>query len=368
MKTESLTPIIEELFRSFGPPGAECENLKKLIEECYLNNETIANATQLIVHKLFGHYGLVVLNPDDANFKKEILPIMQDDLLNNSSLNIVQSQSQKLAERYKAQAFPRLINLFYLTDNIRERIEQKGEIWQVINTEIRFTKEELITELENHPEKFSPNVILRGLLQESILPNVCFIGGGSELAYWLQLKPLFEYHNVFYPVIYLRQSVQIISEEAWILMKQLGLNFEDVFVPTDDLIHKWILDKKGESWLLIEEKKVLENAFEALKIRALKIDTTLEKSASAVLTKMRHQIDVLEQKMYRAEKRKEQLNRTRLDKLKLMLLPNGALQERLENFMPYYLQNGFSIFATIKDEIKPFDNQFLIVYPSKIKD
>ena len=207
MDTAGLKPLINSLFKQFGPPGKNCDDLLEIITEAYAKQKTIGAATQYLVNALFGRFGLVVLDPDDAEFKKSFVPVMEDELLNKASYPIITSQIKKLGEHYKIQAHPREINLFYLADQLRERIERNGEKWVVLNTAIEWTKNELLKELNEHPERFSPNVMLRGLYQETILPNAVFIGGGAEVAYWLQLKPLFEHYKVFYPAVHLRQSV-----------------------------------------------------------------------------------------------------------------------------------------------------------------
>lgn len=365
MSTKSLKPLLSNLFKRLGPPGLHYDDLVALLSESYLNHATIAEATQYLVHQLFGKYGLVIINSDEAALKKLFLPVLKDDLFGHTALPIVAGQSELLAKEYKAQAFPREINLFYLKDAIRERIEKSGQVWQVVNTAIRFSELELRTELENFPERFSPNVILRGLFQETILPNICFVGGGSELAYWLQLKPLFDYYKVFYPVVYLRQSVQLLSTPAWELMALLSLDTEEVFADESLLTRQLITEKKGITWSVTHENEILQELVKTLAIKAKKIDSTLEKSALSVLAKIDKQVKVLEQKMYRAEKRNEEIMVDRLRRLKAVAFPGGGLQERVENFMPYYLQEGFELFDTIKNRIKPFDNKFLVLHPKK---
>src|SRR5690606_34380866 len=153
-------------------------------------------------HSLFGKYGLVVIDPDEAALKQAFIPVMQADLLEHPAERLVNGAIARLgAAHYKAQAHPRTINLFYLKDDLRERIERKGARWEVLHTDIAWGQESLLAELHAHPERFSPNVMLRPLYQETILPNVSFIGGGAEVAYWLQLRELFVEHGVFYPVV-----------------------------------------------------------------------------------------------------------------------------------------------------------------------
>lgn len=368
MDTKSLKPLLDELFKRLGPPSIHLDELKKIIEESYLQHENISDATQYLVHHLFGKYGLVVLNPDEAMLKKKFDTVIQNDLINHDAFRIATEQSAALAKQYKAQAYPREINLFYLEKNSRERIEKKGNRWEVLNTNITFSEDELKTELANHPEKFSPNVILRGLYQETILPNICFIGGGSELAYWLQLKPLFEHFNVFFPVVLLRQSVQILDAKTQKIIADLNIEELSIFESEHELLRQRIEKKVGKNWDTENEKTELQNLLKRIAQKAKIIDPTLEKSAAAALAKMQKQLTILEQKMYKAEQRKEHEYAHKLAILHAQISPNGALQERSLNFMPYFLHAGFTIFEEIKNKIEPLKNQFLIVKIQKEND
>jgi bacillithiol synthase len=361
MRTESLKPLFDELFRQFGPPGPNCEQLTDLLSKAYLEHGTIADATHYLVNELFGRYGLIVINPDAAELKRQFIDVMKDDLLNHTAYEIVSQQISLLAEHHKVQAHPRPINLFYLHENVRERIEKVKDGWAVLNTTIRWNEEELLQELEQHPERFSPNVILRGLYQETILPDVTFIGGGAELAYWLQLKTLFDHYGVFFPAVHLRQSVLWVHEKEAKLRARLGLSIADIFKPETDLVREYIKQNSKDDWQTDAEMKNLEHILLQLKQKAVQLDPTLRASAEAALAKIRHQAQVLEKKMLRAEKRKMQDRLSQIVKLKTHLFPNTGLQERVENFMSYYLTYGSQYLDIIKDHIEPLAHQFLVV-------
>lgn len=361
MKTKSLKPLLHQLFRVLGPPTEHTDHLKNLLEEAYLDCQTIGAATQKLVNALFGRYGLIVIDADEADFKRQVLPILIDDLKEHTPHSIVSQQIENLSEHYKSQAHPRPINLFYLTDTIRERIEKEGDEWVVLNTTIRFTAAELDKELQEHPERFSPNVILRGILQESILPNVAFIGGGAEVAYWLQLKTLFDHYNVFYPAVLLRQSVLWGNPKAHQLRKQLGFAPEEVFKSIDELSKEYIAAHTHHEWETKEEYTAIEEQLLKTKAKAAKLDSTLEASAEAALTRIRKQMQVLEQKMLRAEKRKMEVQMERIQRMKDELFPNGSLQERTENFISFYPEEGQAFFDVIKDATKALDHKFLFI-------
>ncbi|HRO42312.1 MAG TPA: bacillithiol biosynthesis cysteine-adding enzyme BshC [Flavipsychrobacter sp.] len=365
MQTESLKPLLDELFKELGPPGAYCEQLKSLITQSYLQQPTIARATLYLVNELFGRYGLIVLDPDSRLLKRSFINIVKDDLLHQTANKIVTQQIAQLSENYKVQAYPRPINLFYLKNNIRERIEKTNEHWSVVNTNISWTEEEMTTELNKHPERFSPNVILRGLFQETILPNVAFIGGGAEIAYWLQLKSLFDHYNVFYPAVHLRQSVVWINSKNKKLREQLGFSISDLFKSETTLEHKLVVAQSTGNWQTKNEMDIVEQTLQQLKQKATALDPTLSSSAEAALAKIRNQMQVLEKKMLRAEKRKMHDQLARISKLKKNLFPNNGLQERVENFMEYFLKYGEDYFSFLKDTIQPFKHQMMVAEESE---
>lgn len=360
MKTKTLKTLLDELFRIMGPPGPGCDELKELLVRAYLDQPTIGAATRVLVNELFGRYGLVVLDPDDANFKKQVLPIMREDLLQHSAAQIVGEQIARLSEQYKVQAHPRPINLFYLADNLRERIERSEDRWQVLNGDVVWTQQELEQELEQHPERFSPNVILRGLLQERILPDVAFIGGGAEVAYWLQLRTLFEHHNVFFPALILRQSFHWMDAYTSDLVHKTGLDIPGLFAEEHEQTAQLISRHGGTEWQLVPQQQALEALLLQLKEQATAIDPTLREAAGAVMARIRRQVDALSKKMLRAEKKKHEIVLDRLQRIRQQLFPNNGLQERVENFLPFYLQYGPAFFDMLLRNQDPWKQEFII--------
>ena len=362
MNTDSLQPLLQELFKLFGPPGIHKDRLEALLIDAYEGHTTIAEATQFLVHGLFGKYGLIVLNPDHALLKKEFVPVMKADLLEHPGAKIVEQTIGNMQERsYKAQAQPRRINLFYLKDNIRARIEKHDQKWLAVDTHLSWTKEELLTELKLHPERFSPNVILRPLYQEIILPNVAFIGGGAEVAYWLLLKDLFQYHQVFYPTVLLRQSIQWIHNEQSRLWKKTGLTLEEVFSPQHEAEKAYVYSHAERDWHLEEEMVMLEQFAERLRSKAASADPTLEQSADATIARIKHLMKALEEKILKAEKLKLQTGLNQVSRLQEAIFPGGTLQERVDNFMPFYLEYGPDFFDEILHKLEPLRNEFLVL-------
>lgn len=361
MDTGSLKKLLDEVFRFFGPPGENTTALKETIQKAYVGHKTVGAATRYLVNELFGRYGLVVVDPDDAALKATFLPVMEDELLNGVAHGIITAQTGRLNEQYQAQMFPRPINLFYLAHQLRERIERQGDKWHVLNTDISFSKDELLVELHAHPERFSPNVALRGLFQETILPDVAFIGGGAEVAYWLQLLPAFRHYKVFYPPVLLRQSVLWVPADMATLRDVVGLPVVELFQPMQELLKAYVLKHSGDTLSLDAENADIEKLMKLIATKATDVDVTLASSAAAATQKMHKQVVALQKKMLRAQKRKMNVQVDRISRLWEGLHPNGNLQERTDNFLDYYLAYGPGFFDVILHAIKAQESKFLVV-------
>jgi uncharacterized protein YllA (UPF0747 family) len=245
-----------------------------------------------------------------------------------------------------------------LRDGIRNRIDKRGNIYTVDGTVIRFTEEELLQELNEYPDRFSPNVILRGIYQETILPNILFVGGGSEVAYWMQLKGLFEHYQVPFPMLVLRNSFMIMDENHAHKMKDLEIREADLFkeetVLANELVQRW----SGQEISLKQEEADSKALFQHLKKRASEIDKTLVQHVHALEVDHLKKLDGLEKKMLKAERKKQAIQLQRIWKLKEELFPNHNLQERVENFMPYYAQYGQAFIQTVLNHSLALEQQF----------
>jgi len=361
MSTIGLKPLLERLFRTMGPPGSHYNELREIVTEAYMSKPTIGAATHYLVNRLFGRYGLVIVDPDDALLKSVFIPVIKDELLHSNSFPIVTEQTRKLEQNYKTQAFPRPINLFYLHHQIRERIERNGDKWVVLNTDISFTENELMKEVADNPERFSPNVILRGLFQSVILPDVAFVGGGAEVAYWFQLRTLFAHYGVFYPAVLLRQSVLWIDGQQAKMRQQCGLQVPEIFTKETDLVRNYITTHSEDDWHTGKEADEIAAIVDTLRSKAVKIDPTLLSSANAVLHRIQKQLVVMEQKMLRAQKKKMSVQLQRFTRLKEAIFPGNSLQERSANLVAYYLLYGVDFFDIVKEGIDPLSNKFLII-------
>lgn len=340
------------------PHGKEITDLAR---SCYRKGTTIQQSTFLFVHELFKEFGLIVLLPDEAAWKKPMISIFRDDILHHTAGKIAKETSTRLEKHYKAQAYPRDINLFYLKDDIRNRIEQIKDNYVVDDTEIVFTREEILQELNEHPERFSPNVILRGLFQEVILPDIAFVGGGGELAYWLQLKDVFHHYRTPFPMLVLRNSFLIVKEKWQELLEKLGIEVSALFRDEESVFEEWVKLHSDNNWQLQTERADVKDLYEKILDKAKKIDPGLERHIHALETKTTKKIDVLEKKLLRSQKRKFEAAERQLSKVYSHLFPENGLQERTDNFMGFYALWGAELLAQIYDASKGLDQEFTIL-------
>ncbi|AUD03048.1 bacillithiol biosynthesis cysteine-adding enzyme BshC [Spirosoma pollinicola] len=327
-----------------------------LFEEAYLKHDTLANSARYYVNELFGAEGLVCLDADDASLKRVFAPVMRDELTNQKSAELVQKRTKELEELgYKTVIAPRDINLFYLDDQLRERIERKEDgTFQVLHTKLKFTESELLTLLDKHPERFSPNVVLRPLYQETILPNLAYIGGPSEVPYWLQLKSVFEQYQTPFPILMPRNFAMYVTSVSSKRISKLGLTPEQLFQDTLALKREFVDTHTRHTLKFDNENKTINKSLDAILHKAQMVDPSLERAVLAETKRFANAVARLEKKMRRAEERNQETGVRQLLAVKNDLFPNGGLQERNENFLTFYL-NDQQFLQKMLSAFDPFD-------------
>jgi bacillithiol biosynthesis cysteine-adding enzyme BshC len=311
---------------------------------------------------LFGKYGLLILNPDDVQLKKIICNDILDEIKNQDCYKSVNQTNERLISfNIKPQVNPRKINLFYIKNNVRSRIEKENSLYKVLDTNISFTEEEIFKEINSHPERFSPNVLFRTLYQEKILPNLAYVGGGSEIAYWLQLKDFFNIKDLTFPILVVRNSALLVSKKNIEKCKKLDIKVADLFQKNHELT-KTYLNKISKLKIdLTELKKTVNDNFLNLYKLSLETDKSFLGALKAQETKQINGIEKLEKKLLKAQKKKHKEKLERLILIKEELFPNGSLQERQVNFSEFYRNYGNEFIDILFDNLNPFDNNFSVI-------
>lgn len=332
-----------------------------IFREAYLKHNTLSDAVRYYVNKLFGSEGLIVVDGDSKSLKTLFKNVIQDDLENNSSKKLVDNTNAELEKLgYKPQVFCRDINFFYLEDGLRERIEKTGERYTVLDSNISFSASEIKSKVEESPEKFSPNVILRPLYQEVILPNLAYVGGPAEVVYWLQLKDVFKHYKTPFPVLMPRNFAMVMDAPTVRKFEKTGLELIDIFLEKDSLFNHYAVKFAHNKIKLNGEKEAIENYFQTIRQQAEVIDKTLGPLVGAETQRAIKSLEKIETKLLRAEKRFQSDKLQQVGAVKDSLFPGGGLQERTDNFLNFYLQDPKFI-STLIQHFDPFDFQFNVL-------
>ena len=338
--------------------------LASLFERAYERHKTLASATRYLVNELFTPYGLVIIDGNDKSLKELLVPYFKRELLENASYKEVEktlAYIKSVNKNYPEQVHPREINIFYVKDGIRERIVKDEQGYTVLNTSIRFSEEEILRHLECFPEYFSPNVILRPLYQEVILPNLAYIGGGGEIAYWLELKDMFAQYKVPFPMLMLRNSVLLISEAQEKKLHKLGLTHHDIFLKNNILENK-ITQRLSEYPIdFSAQRACLQEHFAQLHQIAAHTDKSFLGAVKAQEAKQLKGLDNLEKRLLKAQKKKYRETLDRVIDLRVSLFPKESLQERVDNFSEYMIESQGKFIDTLVKHLSPFDFRFVIL-------
>lgn len=363
MNTASMADAVKQ-YQNFLGLSANSDKLAKLVEDAYLGHETLAAATRYLVNGLFGQYGLVVLDADEPSLKRVFASFIEQDITGSHSHKAIEATSASLSEAgFSPQVHAREINFFYLTDTFRERIVKLDDgRYEVLHQGIYFTEDELRAAIDRHPERFSPNVVMRPMYQEVILPNLAYIGGGAEIVYWLQLKSSFAHYGVDFPILVPRNSAMVTDDNMAVKVLRLDLTFKSIFKNTEELKKEYVRRHTKHRLNLNDEWMELNAIFGKLRLRAHKIDPSLGPSTDAVKARLKKAVNNLERKLLKADKRNHEDALIQIARIKEKLFPGGALQERSENFGLLYVKYGDGLISELIRHFSPLAFKFTIIY------
>lgn len=327
----------------------------------YKNKKNLADATASLVNQLFENEGLIVLNSNEKSLKSLFVEHIKNDVFENSAFKTITEQSKKIENLgYSAQIHPREINFFYLQPAVRERIIKENNRYKVLNTSISFSEAELKSEIESHPERFSPNVCLRPLYQEVILPNIAYVGGPGEIAYWLQLKTFFDYSKVDFPILLPRNFALIVPKNIEEKLQKLKISVSDLFLDAQTLKNSYLKNNGQKNIDFETYKDKVYGVFDALKKEILAIDGSLDGFMEAQKNESSKQFELISKKTTKAIETKENVHIEQLLKIQAKLFPDGDLQERKANFLNFELQKPDFI-AQLLQSFEPFAFKFQLL-------
>lgn len=329
MPTGSLKALLQEI-----------PDLPQFISDCYVNAENLSDAMRKLVHELFGEYGLLIIDADKKSLKSQFRPVISDDIMHHTANRLTEETTRRLEQLgYNGQIFPREVNFFYMEEGLRERIVQEGGNYKVMNTSLVFSKAEMQKLIDTSPEKFSPNVVLRPLYQETILPNIVYVGGPAEVAYWLQLKAVFDHYEMPFPALVPRLFAMIISKVIFGRMEKNQISVHDLFSDMESLKSRIIHSGAEEPVDLTDELGQLQQLFDSVRGKAAQCDKTLEGFVMSEYVKAEKSIEHIQKRIKKAEEQKHEIAINQVRGILEKLFPNGSPQEREDNFLNFYIND-----------------------------
>lgn len=365
LTTEGLQQVFiefeKQLHQDFGFT-TNAKHLLKLFKNAYLDHGNLTDATRYLGNELFKEYGLVIVDGNDSVLKQHFAPLAKKELLDEIGFKAITQTTKKLtAVGYGEQVHPREINLFYLHNGVRERIIKQDNVYYVNDTQVQFTQDEIVEELQHYPERFSPNALLRPLYQEVILPNICYTGGGGELAYWFQLKDYFNEVSIPFPILLLRNSALLVSKKAEASLQKLAVTIEDLFLPQEALKAEYTKKISAIAIDFSKQREHLTTQFKEMYAIAEKTDASFIGAVAAQEKKQLNGLDHLEKRLLKAQKRKYVNELRKLTNLQDTLFPKNSLQERNVNFAFFYLEYGPALIKELKKQLDPLAHQFTVI-------
>jgi bacillithiol synthase len=363
----NLTESINEVFKQIE------ENLRKTeftagllakLKEIYSEGKTFKDSFKELLIWLFDEYGLVVLDPQDKKIKELLRPVFKKEVtgFRTHSEKLVHV-SAVLEEDYHAQVKVRAVNLFYNYDEGRYLIEPADNDFRLRRKRKKFTPDELLNLIDTEPEKFSPNVLLRPLCQDYILPTAFYVAGPGEVAYFAQAAPLYDFYSVNVPIVFPRSSVTIVEKNISSLMDKYGVDVKDVYVFNGDLKSKILqsVSNNPTEDIFKETENQFEYAMDQLKEKLFEIDKTISDSSSKYKQKIFSYLGELKTKALEAQDKKHAVTIRQAEKISSSLFPNSNLQEREINMIYFINKYGENFLKQLfeETEINKFEHQVI---------
>jgi len=358
LKLNGLEGFKQQLSSVMGNYPMKLDALRKM-DEIFHVSKTLAEAIRDFVYWLFADRGVIVIDADSVPLKRLFSDVVRQELQSSTSFNAVNASTQQLVDLgYGGQVTPREINLFWMQDGYRERIEKTASGFQTVDGQHAWSADELFQQLDRHPECFSPNVVLRPVYQEVLLPNLAYIGGLGELSYWLQLKRVFDAYNVFFPAILLRDMAIILSEKTLKRLGQLDISVEDVHSPFDELFNTLVRREGSHEHLVDDKASEIGRMLSALTDSIGEFDPSLERSAETERARILKRLNVLQKKVMRSDRRNNEVIERQLKEVYTDIRPHNTPQERIENFLRFTNEQQRLAFVTsLLSKFDPFERK-----------
>lgn len=333
--------------------------LRTILDESFNPGVSFCRGFGNFIARLFSKYGLVLAGSNWAPVKQQVKNKLAEAVENADDIReTLEKQSQKLENKFHQQATVYDSHLFFLDpENGRTKIRRGQEGWYT-ETGKDWNSGQLIDEIESSPEKFSPDVFLRPVIQDTLLPTLGYVAGPGEVAYYGQMKPFYRCFNQQMPVIFPRLSATFIEPAIDRIIGELPFELREYNNRIEDLESEFVdrssqvdLENIFENW-----KQETVSVSSPYKSKIVEVDETLEGAAEKAKAAYFNELDKLKGKTYRAIKKHEEIQLNRIKRIKLNLFPNQNLQERTLSGIYYMNKFGPDIWDQLLEELDSTDD------------
>lgn len=364
-----LTDNVENCHRAFAENIFDSDfktEILAALAEAYAPGRSLLEAFARWINYLLGDFGLVLLDPTDPALRRLAVPVFQREIEGRSPSTEAALQASAALEQagfgVQVQQRAGRCNLFYL-DEQRRGLEWREEEFVTTDGNMRWHPAELLRAIQNAPQNFSTNVITRPVLQDTLLPTVAYIGGPAEIAYFGQLRGVYENFGVCMPAVFPRKSITLLEKKIAHVLEKYDLQLAHFWSNPDELLTQIARREAPEGLFdpVAAARDELATQLAVLKERATKLDPTLAAFIDKEHGKILHQLDALEKKLVQATKRQNETLQQQLLKAAHALYPMQHLQERELSIVPFLCKYGKAFLARLYEELEIEDFKHQIV-------
>jgi len=357
---DEITAAVQQVQALFG-----ASEVAEMLAGAYRPGENFGSAFAKFYSKALAELGIIFLDPMDPEMHHVCAPVFTRALQQAEEINqrLLERNEQLESEGYHAQVkvTPSHTLCFYFHDGVRLPVRLDGE--RFVAGERRFSREEMLAEAQRCPERFSANVLLRPVVQDFLLPTLFYMGGPAEIAYFAQIETVYRALAGRVTPVLPRFFATLVEPRQAKLLDRYGLQLSDLFDGPEKLRENIAARGLPESVTASFDAASdhLETALRLVQQSLEKLDRTLVDAAANAGSKMRHQLQALQEKAARAEARKDSEIQRHADELSTLLYPNKELQEREIGAAYFLLKYGVGMVARLKESLKPGCGQHQIV-------
>lgn len=360
---KNIRDVFKELNESLRGTEFTDDILDKLYS-FYNEESTFKSAFKKLLHHLFDEYGLIIFDPQEKQVKELLKPVFKYEIENfRTHANISVERSAELEDVYHAQVKVKPLNLFYSDESGRHPLEPSENEFKLKGKKKRFTKEDLLDYIDTYPENFSPNVVLRPIAQDYLIPTGIYVGGPGEISYFAQVIPFYSEFDVIQPILYPRISATIVEKSATKIMSKFNLDYSDFYFGEQYVTDKVVKDLESVkvSKEIKQTSKTIEDSFNSLNDKLLEVDPTLKGVLEKSKGRIMQTLETLEDKTSKAQEKKYETSIRQVGKAIDLLYPYAKLQERELNFIYFVNKYGMDFLKLLYNQLalNKFEHQII---------